>query len=405
MKKAIIIAGGLAAWGVCAGFGMQEVPSMPKAAREGLKTFTQTVPLEVGNYEVSFTFGGGEATRNWVKFEGRRIALETIETAEGETKKAAFTARVKGPVANEKHTGKDGASLEAPFPYSLNLTVVTSSATAPAVEIKPDANARTIYLCGDSTVTDQQREPWGSWGQALPVFFKEGAAVANFARSGLTTASFLAQGRLDRICEHLAKDDVVVIQFGHNDQKNAKLAADGGYTERLNRYVARIREKGATPVLVTPVERLRFDAKTRKQEGKTLEEYANAVKAAGAALGVAVIDLNDASYRMYGALGYDGAPKLLCTFSEAEQKRDFFGENYTGRVRSLQDKTHHSIYGAYEMAHFIAGELARQVPQLAGTLREGVAALDPDRPDADPGIPPTGLVDTTRPEGDTGNKE
>ena len=59
-------------------------------------------------------------------------------------------------------------------------------ATVPVFEplVIPNPNARTIYLCGDSTVTDQRNEPWGSWGQILPAFVKQGWSVSNFARSG-----------------------------------------------------------------------------------------------------------------------------------------------------------------------------------------------------------------------------
>ncbi len=41
-----------------------------------------------------------------------------------------------------------------------------------------------IYLAGDSTVTDQPNEPWNSWGQMLTRFFKPGVAVANHAEIG-----------------------------------------------------------------------------------------------------------------------------------------------------------------------------------------------------------------------------
>ena len=47
-----------------------------------------------------------------------------------------------------------------------------------------------LYLAGDSTVTDQNREPWGSWGQILPAFVKPGWACVNFARSGLAMVTF-----------------------------------------------------------------------------------------------------------------------------------------------------------------------------------------------------------------------
>ncbi len=384
---------------------LQSARAMPAAEREGLNVFTGTMPLEIGNYDVSFTFGDKEKpTRSTVKFEGRRVALARVETAPGEFKTLAFTARVKGPIA------KDGVATagESPFPHALNLTILTTQETPPAPVVTPSPDSRTIYLCGDSTVTDQQREPWGSWGQCLCAFFKEGVAVANFARSGLHTTSFRQQGRIDRILEHLKSGDVVVIQFGHNDQKQAWLKPFEGYKKELAGYIERFRAKGAEVVIVSPMERLRFDPKTHEQQPKTLADYAKAAEEIACECGVKFIDLNDASARIYGALGAKEARRLFCTASVSDQMRDYFGDGLPPgqkKLRDIADKTHHSIYGAYVLAHFLADELAAKVPSLAAYRRDGVERLDPAAPEKDPGIPPSGQVDNSRPEGDTGNKE
>lgn len=384
---------------------MQEIETMPAAARRGLRTFTDTVKLDVGNYDVKLKFGSvDKATESWVKFEGRRVALEKITTAPGEMKEVVFTARVKGPIAK-----KDEPTGEAPFPYSLNLTVLTTQEFFPKPQITPNPDSRTIYLCGDSTVTDQQGEPWGSWGQTLPLFFREGTAVSNFARSGLNTQSFLQQGRLDRILANLKANDIVLIQFGHNDQKNDRLAPNTGYKENIRYYIDKIREKGAFPVVISPMERLRFDSKTHAQQPKTLANYAAAAKEVANEKGVAFIDLNEASYNIYGVMGYKDSPKLFCTYSIEDQIRDFHGKTPNpgdGKgLRELKDKTHHSIFGAYILSRYIADELEKIFPELKDARREGYEKLDISLPPQDPEIPPSGFVDTTRPEGDVGNKE
>lgn len=56
-----------------------------------------------------------------------------------------------------------------------------------ALEIRHAPDAVTVYLTGDSTVTDQPSEPWNSWGQMLTRFFKPGVAIANHAESGEST--------------------------------------------------------------------------------------------------------------------------------------------------------------------------------------------------------------------------
>ena len=180
--------------------------------------------------------------------------------------------------------------------------------------------------------------------------------------------------------EHLAKDDWVVIQFGHNDQKIKGEEPENGYTTRLESWVDQIRAKGAHVVLVTPVERRRFDEKTGEHFGKTLADYAEAVKAVAKKKGVPVIDLNDASYRMHAKMGVKGSRAIQC--------------NNRGKI----DNTHHNIYGAYEMARIVAAGLAK-IPVVGEAVRERYRAFDPEKPDADPQIPPSGGTDYTKPAG------
>ena len=171
-----------------------------------------------------------------------------------------------------------------------------------------------------------------------------------------------------------------MIQFGHNDQKIAGEEPEKGYTRRLNEWIDRIRERGAHPVLVTPVERRRFDEKTGEHLGKTLAAYADAMKAVAAEKGVPLVDLNDASYRMHAKMGPAGSKAIQC--------------NNRGKI----DNTHHNVYGAYEMARVVAAGLAR-IPVVGEAVRERYRDFDPEKPDADPQIPPSGGTDWTKPEG------
>ena len=332
-------------------------------------------PREIGNYDVTLRLGDErEATENVVKFQGRRLAARRVVTNPGEFVDFKFTARVPGPYTTRR--GDERSNRE------LKLLVMTRGMSAKKLEpkVEPAPSAHTIYLCGDSTVTDQQKEPWGSWGQILPAFVREGWSVSNFARSGLALKTFEGEGRLKRIMEHLVKDDWVVIQFGHNDQKIKGEEPENGYTRRLESWVDQIRAKGAHVVLVTPVERRRFDEKTGAHQGKTLEGYADAVKAVAEKKGAPVIDLNDASYSMHEKMGAEGSKSIQC--------------NNRGKI----DNTHHNLYGAYEMARIVAAGLA-QIPVVREAVRERYRAFDPEKPDADPQIPPSGGTDYTKPAG------
>ena len=365
-------------------FSAEEIPyaneKATKHATGGARKFysyTYDEPMEIGNYDVTVSLGTGKgACATYVKFMGRRLAVDRTETRAGETKSVTFTARVPGPYPTRR--GDTNSNRRLRIEMFCDAPQVDVPEFKPIIVPSPDS--RTIYLCGDSTVTDQKSEPWGSWGQILPAFAKKDWAVSNFARSGLALKTFEGEGRLRRIFEHLKKDDWVVIQFGHNDQKIKGEEPENGYSARLEKWIDRIRERGAHPVLVTPVERRRFDERTGEHQGKTLEGYANAMKAVAAKKNVPLIDLNDASYRMHGKMGAKGSAKLQC--------------NNKGKI----DNTHHNVYGAYEMARIVAAGLAK-IPVVGDAIREPYRTFDPEKPDADPKIPPSGRTDYTKPAG------
>ena len=238
-----------------------------KAAGDTAGTFysySYDEPMEIGNYDVTVNLGTGKgASVNYVKFMGRRLAIDRTEVKAGETKAVTFTARVPGPYTTRRDDANSNRRL------LVEMFSNAPQADMPVFEplVVPNPKARTIYLCGDSTVTDQRREPLGSWGQILPAFVKQGWSVSNFARSGLALKTFEGEGRLTRILEHLRKDDWVVIQFGHNDQKIKGEEPENGYTRSLNEWIDMITAKGAFVVLVTPVERRRFDERTGEHQG------------------------------------------------------------------------------------------------------------------------------------------
>ena len=340
-------------------------------------SYSYDEPMEIGNYDVTINLGTGKgASINYVKFMGRRLAIDRTEVKAGETKVVTFTARVPGPYTTRRNDANSNRQLK------LEMFSNAPQADMPVFEplVVPNPKAHTIYLCGDSTVTDQRFEPWGSWGQILPAFVKQGWSVSNFARSGLALKTFEHEGRLKRILEHLAKDDWVVIQFGHNDQKIKGEEPQSGYTRRLNEWIDKISAKGASVVLVTPVERRRFDEKTGEHQGKTLAGYAEAVKAVAVARSVPVIDLNEASYRMQEKMGAKGSRALQVLNK--------------GKI----DNTHHNVYGAYEMARIVAAGLAA-IPTVQDAIREPYRSFNPETPDADPKIPPSGKIDYTKPAG------
>jgi len=165
----------------------------------------------------------------------------------------------------------------------------------------------------------------------------------------------------------LGPGDWLMIQFGHNDQKKqwpqTYVEADTTYRAYLRAYIAEARRRRAVPVLITPPERRNFDDRGRITD--SLEGYPDAVRAVAREESVALIDLNAMSKIFYEALGTQRAPLAF---------RD------EGR-----DKTHHSDYGAYELARMVVTGIRKVNVALAGDLASHLlpdaVAFDPRKPD------------------------
>ena len=220
-----------------------------------------------------------------------------------------------------------------------------------------------MYNSQFDKVTDQRAEPYASWGQMLPRFFKPDIAIANYAESGETLKSFLTELRLDKALSQIRPGDWIFIQFGHNDEKSlwpqTYVAADTTYRSYLRTYIAEVRRLGANPVLVTSPQRRVFDA-----AGHILNShgaYPDAVRAVGAEEGVPVIELGAMSTAFYEALGPERAPLAF-----ADEGREI---------------THHDDYGAYELARCVVRAIQELTLPLADHLATGIARFDPSNPD------------------------
>src|SRR4051794_29356406 len=146
---------------------------------------------------------------------------------------------------------------------------VAALSVVPMVATGASAAAATpvhVYIAGDSTASTyvSSLAPRAGWGQALPVFLTPNAVAVNVGKSGARSKSFIDPGRLGHILGRIKRGDSLLISFGHNDEK---IEAPTRYTEPsttyksyLSQYIDESRAKGAIPVLVTPVERRRFDS-------------------------------------------------------------------------------------------------------------------------------------------------
>ena len=258
----------------------------------------------------------------------------------------------------------------------IELALVGGGVTVESVCAEA-ADVRAVLLMGDSTVTDQGAlSPYApgatycGWGQMLPAFLGESACVGNFARSGLTAETFRTEGLYDLMRAQLRAGDLVLMQFGHNDQKRPHLTAEDGYAGALHAYVQALRALGAQPVVVTPLARNSWW--NEREYCDLLLPFAQAAKRVAGECGVPVIDLHAFMRDLLMDAGRDAAKALF----------------HTG------DYTHTNDFGAYGAAGFVAGELARL--GLADAAAHGAWTPHPpyDVPagfQGDEALPPEGL--------------
>ena len=331
-----------------------------------------SVAVPPGNYAVTVTLGDPQrATDTTIKAESRRLMLDAVRTRAGEVVTRRFIVNVRDAHLTPPPANAPGGTTVRLKPREigsfswddrLTLEILGTAPGLRSVSIAPVA-VPTLFLLGDSTVTDQGAEPAASWGQMLTAFLSPTIAVANHAESGETLKSFLTELRLDKVLASAKPGDFAMIQFGHNDQKTQwpQTYADAATTYRayLRTYIAELRRRGVTPILVTSPERRQWTADGRIRP--TLGDYPAAVRAVGVEAQVPVIDLNADSIRFYEALGKDRAPLAF---------------NDGGR-----DATHHDNYGAWVLARDIA-ERMRALPSLARFVRSDLPPFDPGRPPA-----------------------
>ena len=80
--------------------------------------------------------------------------------------------------------------------------------------------------------------------------------VDNCAMAGRSSRSFMEEGRLEDIKNQIKEGDYLLIQFGHNDAAEGKperYVAVCDFPQYLDSYAKTAREKGAVPVLLSPV--------------------------------------------------------------------------------------------------------------------------------------------------------
>jgi lysophospholipase L1-like esterase len=327
-----------------------------------------------GNYRVTVTLGDPTADAiTTVKAESRRLMLERIRTAAGKFETRTFTVNVRTPkISTGGEVNLDSRemnlstheAISRDWDDKLTLQFSDSHPAVSAIEIQKVDDAVTVFITGDSTVTDQPGGAITTWGQNITRWFTSDVAVANHAESGETLKGFLKERRWEKLLDSVHQGDYVIIEFGCNDSKKSgpqniypnqdfsETYVDAGttYKELLKQFAADVQKKGAFPIIASP--------SARRQDSKkpgSLQDYADAAIAAAKEINVPSIDLNSMGVEINDALGAD-SPKLF------------------------NDQTHPSEYGGYLQSKCIALGIKQDNLLLAKYIVDDLGDFDPQHP-------------------------
>jgi Lysophospholipase L1 and related esterases len=191
-----------------------------------------------------------------------------------------------------------------------------------------------VFITGDSTVKNEDRDEHGMWGwgsQAATVFNTKKITPVNCAKAGRSTRTYLEEGRWDEVYNNIHPGDFVLIQFGHNDigdidKGKARgviaTASDTSHVYRvrtdkavrneviysfgwyLKKFIDDVREKGGTPLLVSLTPRNEWPGGKIERRNNTYGEWYRQV---ARETGVDLIDVHNITADALDKMGQEKA--------------------------------------------------------------------------------------------------
>ena len=356
------------------GWDVVEAPTA-KELKTGLsRPVFFSVKVPDGNYKVTVTIGSKKHKGNTVvRAENRRLLLEETATRKGQQLTFSFVVNKRSPYISDKMSVKLKERERDYLNWDDRLTLEFNGQmpTVTSVSVEPDNTAITLFLCGNSTVVDQSREPWASWGQMIPRWFDDGVAISNHAESGLTAGSFLAGNRLDKILASMKPGDYVFCEFGHNDQKEKGAGSGAWYnfSYNLKKFIDLVRQKKGHIVFLTPTQRRKFEnGKIQETHG----DYPDAMRAVARRENVPVIELHDMTRTFFETLGEENSKRALVHYPAG---------TFQGQDKDLADNTHFNTWGAYEVAKMVVMGMKQHNMPFVSHLRSDWKDFAPESPD------------------------
>jgi lysophospholipase L1-like esterase len=192
----------------------------------------------------------------------------------------------------------------------------------------------TLYIIGDSTVRNSNKEQWG-WGTLIANYFDTTKLnISNQAMAGRSTRTFIKEGRWDKLISGIRKGDYLFMQFGHNEGSRPDTGKAGyrgvlkgtgedtvqltwpdgnkeivhSYGWYLKKFITEAKAKGATVVVMSMIPRNEF------REGKVqraTNDYGKWAKEAADQAGAYFVDLNSITADKYDKWGPDEVEKFF----------------------------------------------------------------------------------------------
>ena len=282
-------------------------------------------------------------------------------------------------------TSADAAVSQPVYVSSLKITRLATEEAGS----KP-----TVFIASDSTVQTYESNyyPQTGWGQTLALFFgtevneyecedcnysqaqtyeTENVIVENRAIGGRSSKSFVEEGKLDDLLEDIKPGDYLLVQWGHNDSTYSRpnrYVSSADFEKWMQYYVDGALQRGATPVLVTPVARYSYTADSDGNLvsfASNFEAYRQVMMTMAEQQGLPLIDLTQRSIDLCNSFGIEGAKSLFLWLAAGEYPDGAY-------ANGASDSTHLQYYGAYKFAQCVAkGILESDHPSLA-SLKEKV---------------------------------
>lgn len=247
---------------------------------------------------------------------------------------------------------------------SQESTSKENSSSSQASSSTSELKATNLFLVGDSTVCsfdDNYYFPRYGYGTQIGNYLSDKVTVNNLALSGRSSKSFLAEANYQTLKDSIKEGDYLLIGFGHNDEKNevarytnpnGDVNTEGSFQKSLyDNYVKLALDKGATPILATPI--VRF-SETNEYTGNNIHQtsttddnfpggdYSKAIIDLATSKNIAYVDLTALTKNQWSTVGSSQARKYHAQITTQE---------------NTLDKTHINKYGANVVSYLLTSNL------------------------------------------------